>query len=390
VVISAALLVCILLIAASDAMPAALTLEEIFSKASAVRYLSYQTKVTSPAGSVRTYRIWIHEDDVYVSGRFEKIKQVGKKSYVLYNDGWLESPGLTVITLLQFLKQARAADDTKIVGQQTYDGIPNTIIEFTQPRRWAWGSEIKIKLWISHEHFMPVRVREQNITQNKIQTEEITHISFNRKDHEVFLRETERLIEVRRKARERLKSWTPEHDAAYQKMLQLDKQEDLTAGQKMKAWEDFLKTISKQDPTTSRDDQVRFKCRKRIDYWKYVSRFIYHPNGIVKDTETGLEWISGPDKDINWEEAESWAKSLTIGGGGWRLPTIDELQTLYKKGIGKRNLPPYLKTAEKFGFVWSGERRSKAGSWCFEYVYGKKTAYGIKYSKNFRAFAVRK
>jgi hypothetical protein len=84
-----------------------------------------------------------------------------------------------------------------------------------------------------------------------------------------------------------------------------------------------------------------------------------------------------------------WVSDLKVDGGGWRLTTVDELKTLYKKGAGERNLPPYLKTAGRFGYVWSGERRNKPSSWCFEYAYGRKTAYGIEYSKEFRAFAVR-
>ncbi len=82
-------------------------------------------------------------------------------------------------------------------------------------------------------------------------------------------------------------------------------------------------------------------------------RFIAYNNGIVKDNKTGLEWIAGPDKNTNWEEGKLWVESLTVDGGGWRIPTIKELKTLYEEGVGTHNLTPLLKTTG--GYVWSSE-----------------------------------
>jgi hypothetical protein len=47
-----ALLLCASFAVIRAGIPGELTLEDIFSKANSIRYLSYQTKVTSPAGSV--------------------------------------------------------------------------------------------------------------------------------------------------------------------------------------------------------------------------------------------------------------------------------------------------------------------------------------------------
>ena len=82
-------------------------------------------------------------------------------------------------------------------------------------------------------------------------------------------------------------------------------------------------------------------------------RFIADNNGIIKDKKTGLDWISGPDKDMNWNAAKSWVESLAVDGGGWRMPTIKELKTLYQEGVGPHNMTPLLKTTG--GYVWSGE-----------------------------------
>jgi len=158
-----------------------------------------------------------------------------------------------------------------------------------------------MRLWISHKNFIPVCVKANNLTQKKIQTEEITNISFNENDYKAFFREIEEYKERRRRAKEKPKPWHPEKEAAYLKMLQMDQLNNLTSKQKIDAWEDFLKTISEKDPSTRRDDQMRFDTRSRITYWQFVNRFHLSEAGIVKDSKTGLEWISGPDKDTSWE-----------------------------------------------------------------------------------------
>jgi hypothetical protein len=72
-------------------------------------------------------------------------------------------------------------------------------------------------------------------------------------------------------------------------------------------------------------------------------QYIKYANGIVYDTETDLEWLAGPDKDIKWYDAKKWAENLNIDGEGWRMPTVKELETLYKHGLGTRNMTPLLK-----------------------------------------------
>jgi hypothetical protein len=77
---------------AEDPLP--LTLEDIFNKANSIRFLSYETQITSPANTVRKFRIWIHDDNVYASGFLGGLKQIGEKSYLLHNDKWIEDPGV--------------------------------------------------------------------------------------------------------------------------------------------------------------------------------------------------------------------------------------------------------------------------------------------------------
>jgi hypothetical protein len=52
-------------------------------------------------------------------------------------------------------------------------------------------------------------------------------------------------------------------------------------------------------------------------------------NGTVLDTQTQLTWQQTmPPTRYGWAEAGQYCKMLSLDGSGWRLPTINELQTL--------------------------------------------------------------
>ncbi len=93
---------------------------------------------------------------------------------------------------------------------------------------------------------------------------------------------------------------------------------------------------------------------------KRDGNFIAYDNGVVYDTRTGLEWFAGPDKNTNWKKAKSWTENLYAAGGGWRMPTCDELRTLFRKGAGTRNMTPLFKGRGKF--IWSGSIGEIKGS----------------------------
>jgi hypothetical protein len=60
---------------------------------------------------------------------------------------------------------------------------------------------------------------------------------------------------------------------------------------------------------------------------------------IVKDKTTGLTWQKRDSSDdglgdngnggrVVWEEAVAYCAKLTLAGGGWRLPTVEEAKAL--------------------------------------------------------------
>jgi len=130
------------------------------------------------------------------------------------------------------------------------------------------------------------------------------------------------------------------------------------------------------------------------------------PSGIVYDNKTGLEWYAGPDKDTNWNEANSWVKSLKVPGdgfrlmgAGWRLPTYDELRSLYIKGAGAVNMTPLLQTRgsrvwsneKKISgqLLWNGETRDTSLARAFVFSGGYDYWETMIRPNDYRAFAVR-
>ena len=67
-----------------------------------------------------------------------------------------------------------------------------------------------------------------------------------------------------------------------------------------------------------------------------MSRYVVDEvKGTVLDTTTGLTWQRDvPISDfMSFATAEDYADNLPLDGGGWRLPTCDELQSLVDDAV---------------------------------------------------------
>jgi len=114
-----------------------------------------------------------------------------------------------------------------------------------------------------------------------------------------------------------------------------------------------------------------------------------YTNGIVYDKNTNLEWYAGPDRDTNWHDADKWVKKLDLAGGGWRMPRIKELKTLYQRGKGKLNRTALFQVTGPN--VWSKERHSGSAtkSSTFSFSSGGEVYFYRSNSTRIRVFAVR-
>jgi hypothetical protein len=94
-----------------------------------------------------------------------------------------------------------------------------------------------------------------------------------------------------------------------------------------------------------------------------LSPFKVSPDGVISDLLTGLEWAPLSVTTVNdYERAESYAASRRLDGGGWRLPTVDELEGLNESGKRGCGLE-----ADAFGSsyfrVWASDRKSGLNQW---------------------------
>jgi hypothetical protein len=108
---------------------------------------------------------------------------------------------------------------------------------------------------------------------------------------------------------------------------------------------------------------------------------------VYYDKNTSLEWHAGPDQDTTWNEAKECVEKLNVAGGGWRMPTINELKSLYQNGVGTRNMTPLLKTTG--WLVWSGETKDSSSAWGFNFYKGHEDWNNRNFSDYRRGFAVR-
>ncbi|MCK5134002.1 MAG: hypothetical protein KAR40_17865 [Candidatus Sabulitectum sp.] len=61
-------------------------------------------------------------------------------------------------------------------------------------------------------------------------------------------------------------------------------------------------------------------------------------SGIVVDSQTNLEWYISPDGFCEENEVQKLMSEL---GEGWRLPTLEELESIYIAGITSASMAPF-------------------------------------------------
>lgn len=89
----------------------------------------------------------------------------------------------------------------------------------------------------------------------------------------------------------------------------------------------------------------------------------------VRDTVTGLEWTVAETKAMKWKAAGKWAEKLELLGGGWRLPTVEELfgladRTRHSPAIDQDAFPGC-----DGGWYWSATVDAESPSASAWYVY---------------------
>jgi len=132
------------------------------------------------------------------------------------------------------------------------------------------------------------------------------------------------------------------------------------------------------------------------------SRFFITDCRSIKDNQTNLEWFVGPNQNMTWFEAQQWTASLRVCGNDWRMPTMQEIGTLYnpnwKAGRGyftngkyfPAHIHPIFSEIGDGSWVWSNQQNgSDARS--FNLNQGKAVEFSaMNTTYSTRAFAVKK
>ena len=205
------------------------------------------------------------------------------------------------------------------------------------------------------------------------------------------VRDYDKIIQERNANRNKWNSWQKSMESALAKVERYDKSDALNAKEKAEAWEGLLASYGADNPYSMKDDAFRRKAAEKINHWKYKPPVKNKSNianvGYVHDPRSRLYWVAGPDKDTNWYEAKSWVQSLNLDDEGWRMPTMDEVESLYNEGSGSRNMTSLLKTTG--WWVWSGEIVGSSEAGIFNFSSGLRLWLDPHDSHSRRAFAVR-
>ena len=138
------------------------------------------------------------------------------------------------------------------------------------------------------------------------------------------------------------------------------------------------------------DSPKNASISSQISTPKVIARdghYIAYANGVVRDTITGLEWFAGSNYIKYRHDARKWVRSLTIAGGGWRIPTKKELKTLYKGISGGYKLTTLLKP--KDSWAWAIKTKDSSYFLLFSLADGGKSWYGNAYREIGVVIAVR-
>lgn len=125
--------------------------------------------------------------------------------------------------------------------------------------------------------------------------------------------------------------------------------------------------------------------------------------GSVNDARTNLEWFVGPDRNTTWNDAQQWAIGLQACGGGWRMPTLEEIRALYDPGsyagtgyytrgqYWPAHMDAVFNGIGGGSWIWSDQQTGAGNARSFNMNQGKAVEYSaLNTTFATRAFAVRR
>jgi hypothetical protein len=103
-------------------------------------------------------------------------------------------------------------------------------------------------------------------------------------------------------------------------------------------------------------------------------------DGTVLDTRTKLTWqLDVSMNELAWADARDYCGSLDLGGTGWRLPSVSELQTLIDESTSDPavDLNAFPGTASDYFWTSSLLPRFENYAWTVYFGYGLSTFFDV-------------
>jgi len=106
----------------------------------------------------------------------------------------------------------------------------------------------------------------------------------------------------------------------------------------------------------------------------------------------GLQWAKQDNgSDVTQQQASSYCRNSLEGFQDWRLPTIDELQSIYDPAADDGNGHHVAHGIKLTGVPWSPTPGTSSGTaWGFDFFYGFRWPLGVGNSDGIRALCVRR
>jgi len=131
-------------------------------------------------------------------------------------------------------------------------------------------------------------------------------------------------------------------------------------------------------------------------------RFTDNNDGTITDHRLGLMWARTDNiGDINWHQADKWVRytfpyTLPVLYDNWRLPSLDELRSLYLKNGSysgyEAECGQLVRITKEIhltcGFVWSSEQQPITAK-VFNFIRGTHYSDRMVHNRGYRALAVR-
>lgn len=111
---------------------------------------------------------------------------------------------------------------------------------------------------------------------------------------------------------------------------------------------------------------------------------------VYLDLKSGLMWAARDNgRDIDWRRATRYCSELELASySDWRLPSLDELEKLYRPMSGNQFKAPGEISLTSC-CPWSSTKKSENSAWNFNFQYRKPFSGALSYTYDLRALCVR-